>query len=436
MRRKTLGTSLRTAIGRTWRKSPGKPVGKPQGTPVGKPGSGPSGKPLILAGALLGCGAYALGRRAGAAGVLRAKDRPIGRIEAVFSFWGSMPTGVSVDASGRIFVNFPRWGDPVPATVAEIVGSAIRPYPNAAINWADPARPAETLISVQSIVADGLNRLWILDTAAPSFGEPVAGGAKLLAVDLAPDRVVRTIVLPPEVVLPTTYLNDVRFDFRPGPRPEAGSAGVAYITDSSVRGPGALIVVDLATGAAWRRLSGHPSTQPDPSFVPIVEGEALLQRPPGGGSAPFRVAADGIALSADGETLYYCPLSSRHLYAVPTALLRDRAVADATVAARVVDLGEKGASDGLEADAEGRLYAGDYEHNSIRRRLPDGSWETIVHDPRVLWPDTLSVAHDGYLYFTVNQVQRQKQFHRGIDRRQKPYTLFRTRIGGTPICLR
>jgi hypothetical protein len=46
----------------------------------------------------------------------------------------------------------------------------------------------------------------------------------------------------------------------------------------------------------------------------------------------------------------------------------------------------------------GHIYAGDYEHNSIRQRQPDGEWKTIAHDPRILWPDTLSVATDGYLY--------------------------------------
>ena len=33
---------------------------------------------------------------------------------------GAMPTGVTVTETGRIFVNFPRWGDDVPYTVAEL----------------------------------------------------------------------------------------------------------------------------------------------------------------------------------------------------------------------------------------------------------------------------------------------------------------------------
>jgi hypothetical protein len=37
-----------------------------------------------------------------------ASDRPIGHLEPVFEFHSEMPTGVSVAADGRIFVNFPR----------------------------------------------------------------------------------------------------------------------------------------------------------------------------------------------------------------------------------------------------------------------------------------------------------------------------------------
>jgi len=354
-----------------------------------------------------------------------ATETTVGRIETVATFAGAMPTGVTVAANGRKFVCFPRWGDAVPFTVGELRNGNAVAYPNTAVNRPD-GDPAHRFISVQSVVAQG-NRLWILDTAAPNFGTPVPGGAKLVAVDLATNRIVRTIVFSPSVVLPTTYLNDVRFDFR------AGAGGVAYVTDSSQRGQAAIIVVDLAAGTAIRRLDGAPQTQPDPGFVPIVEGETLLRRPPNGPPAPFATGADGIALSADGTLLYFCPLSSRRLFAVPTKSLRDPIVAESDLRAATQDLGEKGASDGLEADAQGRVYAGDYEHDSIRVRETSGAWRTIVHDPRVLWPDTLSVAADGYLYFTANQLHRQALFHRGADRRRKPYVLFRTRIAGTPV---
>ncbi|NYT85260.1 L-dopachrome tautomerase-related protein [Pollutimonas harenae] len=354
-------------------------------------------------------------------------DKTIGQLDQVFAFHDAMPTGVTVTDNGRIFVNYPKWGDDVSFTVGEIREGQVFPYPDAAFNREDIKDPAKALISVQSVVADGKGRVWLLDTAAPGFAAPKAGGAKLVAVDLATNKVVKTLVFPATVMLASTYVNDMRFDFR------VGKEGTVYVTDSSISGPGAIIVMDIASGKAMRRLSGAKSTSPDPDFIPVVEGQpALITKGLDGKPKTLTVASDGIALSADGKTLYFCPLSSRHLYSVPTALLRNPNVSEVQLAAAVKDLGEKGASDGLEADANGAVYAGDYEHNSIRKRLADGSWQTIVHDPRVLWPDTLSIGPDGYLYFIANQLQRQAGFHAGKDLRDKPYSLLRVKIDAAP----
>jgi sugar lactone lactonase YvrE len=45
----------------------------------------------------------------------------------------------------------------------------------------------------------------------------------------------------------------------------------------------------------------------------------------------------------------------------------------------------------------------------------------------------MSVAADGYLYFTANQLHRQAGFHEGVDKRERPYTLFRVKIDGGPV---
>ncbi|MDP3876813.1 MAG: L-dopachrome tautomerase-related protein [Methylobacter sp.] len=350
----------------------------------------------------------------------------LAQVERVATFDGPMPCGVTVAENGRIFINYPHWGDNPPFTVGELKNGRVFAYPNAAVNRGDPARAAETLISVQSVVADGANRLWILDTGAPNFSKPIPGGAKLVAVDMATNQIVRSILLGPDVLRPNSYVNDMRFDLR------QGKAGVAYITDSSA---GGIIVVDLASEHALRRLSGHASVSPDPDFVPKIEGTVLMNRPADGPSTPFQVASDGIAISPDGALLYYSPLSSRHLYSVPTALLRDVKVSDDTIAAAVRDLGLKGASDGLAEDAQGRIYGGDYENNAIRQ-YTEGHWQTLAQDPRILWPDTLSIGTDGYLYFTANQLHRQAGFHNGVDQRQRPYELLRIHVGSGPVILR
>ncbi|MCD8350988.1 MAG: major royal jelly family protein [Planctomycetaceae bacterium] len=354
------------------------------------------------------------------------REKTVGELEQVHAFHRAMPTGVTVSETGRIFMCYPDWGDKRDFSVSEIVDGEEKAYPNTNVNAMSGGSPAERFISVQSVVADGTGILWVLDTAAPSFSKPLEGGAKLVAVDLKTDTVKRTYQFPDDVVLETTYLNDVRVDYR------AGKGGIAYITDSSIYGPGGIIVVDLDSGKSWRRLNGDKTTMPDKSFLGKVEGRVLMNRPADGKPTPVLLGTDGIALSPDGKTLYYCPLSSRHLYSIATKMILDDSVPEDKLGEHVKDWGEKGASDGLMTDANGIVYAGDYENNGIRAIKPDGTMETVVHDPRALWPDTLSIGPDGNLYFTANQLHRQAGYSGGKDYREKPYSLFRVKIGAGP----
>lgn len=354
-------------------------------------------------------------------------EKYFGNMEVVKTFNGAMPTGVTVSHKGRIFVNYPRWGDNVPATVVELVNGGEVPFPNQEINRT--SKQAEGLVSVQSVVVDPNDMLWILDTGSIAFGPTKFGGPKLIGVDLTTNKVAKKILFPPTVALPRSYLNDVRFDLR------RGKSGVAFITDSS--STGGIIVVDLASGKSWRRLSNHVSTKAEPGFLPMVEGQPLMVRPANKPPLHMAVGSDGIALSADGKRLFYCPLSSRQLYSVSADALSNPKLTDTQVAKTVVKLGDKGGgADGLESDAAGNLYITNYEHNAIVRRNAKGQYETLIHDLRLMWPDTLCLAADGYLYFTVNQLHRQAQFHNSAEARERPYALMRTKIGMRPVALK
>jgi sugar lactone lactonase YvrE len=262
---------------------------------------------------------------------------------------------------------------------------------------------------------DPAERLWILDTGNPLFAGSSYGGPKLVAVDLRTNRIVRKILFPTSVVPANSYINDLRFDLRHG-------AGTAFITDAG--GPNGIIVVDLGTGNSWRRLAGDPSVTPDPNFVSVLDGVPI----------PSEFGSDGIALGADGKRLYYSPLSSRRLASVSLDALADPNTTNAAVAATVDNLGFKPMADGLMSDDKGRLYGGDEEHNSIWRRDPDGTYQTIAQGEDLNWIDTLSVGWDRHLYATVNQFDRQALF-RGTDLRRKPYLLIRLPIDAGPVNL-
>ncbi len=96
-------------------------------------------------------------------------EKYFGKLELVHAFYGAMPTGVSVSETGRIFICFPKWGDDVKFTVAEIVEGKLQPYPNLETNLVNPVNITMSFISVQSVVADGRGTLWVLDTGGTKF---------------------------------------------------------------------------------------------------------------------------------------------------------------------------------------------------------------------------------------------------------------------------
>ncbi len=352
------------------------------------------------------------------------------RLETVANFNGAMPTGVTVSQTGRVFVCYPHWGDPVPFTVAEVKNGRAVAYPNAQVNKIDKAHPAACLYSVQSVVVDPKNRLWALDTGSVDLGPNVPGGPKLVCMDLRTNTITRNISFPRSVVTPGTYLNDIRFDLR------RGKAGMAFITDSGAKSPNGIILVDLATGRSSRRLGGHPSVKPVVNFRPVVEGQVLMERKHGLSPQSVKFASDGIAISDDGRTLYYCPLASRKLYSVSIGAMADQGKSEGAVEKTVKDLGVKGMSDGMETDAEGRLYVTDCEHARIKRGRPGGPYTTLAQAPTIYWMDTMSVANNGYLYFTANELQRQGRYHNDKDLRVKPYRLYRVKVNAQPVLLK
>lgn len=304
-------------------------------------------------------------------------------------------TGVAVSEDGRIFVNFPRWTEDSPISVAEVVDGALRPYPDARWNeWRNARKnelsPQDRFVCVQSVVCDGRGNLWVLDPAVPAQQQLVEGGPKLVRIELATDRPAQTIAFGPELAPQGSYLNDVRF------HPDGCTA---YITDSGAKG--ALLVVDLIGGTARRVLDGHPSTQPEKDVVVKTDGKEL--RRPDGRGAEF--AADSIEVTPDGTHVVYQALTGRTVYRVATEALHDGSLSAEALGERVEVLGEIGVSDGYWMDAEGRLYMSAVEENAVKVREPSGEVRTFVQDERLRWPDSFAQGPDGAIYVTTSHIQ-------------------------------
>jgi sugar lactone lactonase YvrE len=113
--------------------------------------------------------------------------------------------------------------------------------------------------------------------------------------------------------------------------------------------------------------------------------------------------ADGLALSADGKTLYWQALTGKTLYAEKVA--------------------ETEPVDGLWMGKNGEIYLSSIGGNAIKVLSPDGSIRDLLTDSRLRWPDTFSQGPDGAIYITASHIQDSPWFHMAWT--DKSFSLFK-----------
>jgi len=346
---------------------------------------------------------------------------PVGSLTEVAAFAGPGPSGIVVTPQGRTFIGFPRHAIDHPGmTLGELVNGKLQPYPSAQISEPSALTDAQRLISVHGMTLDTSGMLWLIDDGKHAGHEGIApGAAKVVGIDLNTNTIVHSIILK-DALRQDSHMNDLRIDLT------HGAQGTAFVADSSFGDSPAIVVVDIATGKQRRVLSNDPSVVPQKDFVTQLDGVPM--RYEGGKSLFPHGGVDSVALAPDSSRLYYSPLTSRHLWSLPTAALANFSLDDKQLAKEIRDEGEKVMTDGMDMDRQGRLYLTDAEHHQILRRWPDGHLDVVLRDPRLVWPDGLFVAGNS-VYVTLGQWDR---LGKNVDTRKPPYLLIRTSTDGTP----
>jgi sugar lactone lactonase YvrE len=218
---------------------------------------------------------------------------------------------------------------------------------------------------------------------------------KIVCWDLEKNELVLNIPIPDEIAsFKASFLNDLMVDNR---------NGFVYIADSGIYTDpleGGLIIYNMRTGKLRRVLHQHVSTQDVPGYWFKIAGKPIWP------DQPMRTGADGIALSADRKTLYWCALTARHLYCVDTALLQDFSIPESEIEKAVVDLGDKGTNtDGLGADSNGLIYYTMLEGQGIGVFDPaTKAYKPLITDERMVWVDGMTFDNKGNLIFNNNRL--------------------------------
>jgi sugar lactone lactonase YvrE len=312
-------------------------------------------------------------------------------------YWkGAMPAGFKVDSQGNYYLSVPRWAHGIPATVNKVVlvdgKPLLQPYPSEAMN--EIGNP-NALQSVLGWEIDELDRAWFLDQGHVEDAPCTEGMQKIVCWDLKKNELVLNIPIPNEIAsFKASFLNDLVVD---------NKNGFIYIADSGIYTDpleGGLIIYNMKTGKLRRVLHQHVSTQDVPGYWFKIAGKSIWP------DKPMRTGADGIALSADRSTLYWCALTARHLYCMETALLQDFSIPEEKIEAAVVDLGNKGTNtDGMCADNQGMIYYTMLEGQGIGVFNPaDKTFQPIITDERMVWVDGMTFDRKGNLIFNNNRL--------------------------------
>ncbi len=291
------------------------------------------------------------------------------------------PGMVTSSPDGRIFYTYHMLHQPerfADATVFEWVDGAGVPFPNQALQ-------AE-FEGAMGITVDQQKRLWIIKPGALEGKR-----TRLLAFDMESGQ----------LALDHTFAEgEAGFaqDMRVSP-----DGKTVFLADTGLfefTEPG-LIVFDIESKTARTVLAGHPTVSPQGWLMRKTDGDPYKLA---FGLLSFVVGVDGIAITPDGETLYYATMSHDSVYKIPTAALLDESLSENDLANTIEFVGKKPLSDGIELTTDGDIIITDVENGGLARLSPDGTFSTLTKDSAVDWADSVTVAPDGAIWFTDSRL--------------------------------
>lgn len=281
-------------------------------------------------------------------------------------------TGIAITDKERIFLSMPTFINKDNYNVGELIDGDVKPY------------KVGDLKCVTSVNTEG-NILYIVDED------------KLVVVDTTSDKVIR--VHKPKLAS-GSKLNDIRI--------------VNETALLSEYGNGSIVVLDLTTGRFRQVLLNSTKSKAQKTSAVIY-----------GNKISGEINLDGIELSPDKKTFYFCFPMGGNLWSIQTKDLLDPTLTARNLDIRVKKENELPVVGGILMLPNGSLMLSNAEKCSIDI-LKNGKISTYIKPSRLLqWPDALFLYKD-YIYFACSQLDLSPLLHPdGENKMREPYNIFR-----------
>lgn len=315
--------------------------------------------------------------------VLGSNAQNIKVAETVMSSDEVRAGNMAYTSTDRLFVSInPLMG--ADARVYEVMeDGSHKPYPNNTYSKGVNSK----IKAIIGIRTDSQDNLWLLDMGAQQF----------VVWDTKNEKLLKTVAIPNDVVKPTSFLQDFVIDEK------NEHIIIADMTQGDLKSApeSAFIVIDMMSGKARRMAQNHASMMPD------IDGGFAL---------------NPIAIDPKFKWVYFGALNGKTVYRVAAKKFKSEKALSAGIKAYAT----KSYSDGIAVDNNGNVYVTNIEKNELGVTNSKDGYRTIATLPKgQSWPDGLWIK-DGYLYSTVDQLNRVPAMNNNKDDSKGPFIIVRT----------
>lgn len=281
-------------------------------------------------------------------------------------------TGVAITDSERVFLSMPTFVDKENYNVGELIDGEAKPY------------KLPKMVCVTSVHTEE-DVLYVVDQE------------QIISVDTKTDKVLK-------VYKPTlasgSKLNDIRIADR-----------TAFISEY---GNGSLIVLDLDSGKSRQLLLKSDKSKAPKTSVKIYDNEIR-----------GKINLDGIELSPDKKTFYFCFPLGGNLWSVSVKDLLDIKLTAIILDSRIKKESTLPAVGGIVTLSENSFLISNAEKCSIDI-VKNGEIQPYIKPSRILqWPDALTLFKD-HVYFACSQLDSSPLLNPGQENEMKsPFNIFR-----------